>query len=82
MTFDRPLILLDFLDHAEGFLEPVHCRVVGTLYNEDAEAYYVENWSYTKDGQQEKLDDPTYWTIIKSTVTAIYGLETKPWDHS
>ncbi len=79
MTYDD-LVVIDFLDHAQGKVKPAKCRIVGRLVEQDEDAYYVENWIFLDPAQKEEFpDDTEQGAIVKGAVTAIHGIELKPW---
>lgn len=61
---------ISFLDHVSttnGIAEPLYCRVIGELVNQDKKAYYLASW-LTQDNDQHNMD---CHTILKSTVKTI-----------
>lgn len=62
------IIMVEFYDHAEDFDAPVRCRVIGELEDEDDLALYITNWTFPDPDQEEELDPPTRWVVLKSTI--------------
>lgn len=80
MTYDNELVVIDFLDHTEGEVGPCKFRIVGKLIGETEDAYCVENWINIDPEFSEEIDpDSNRWFIVKNAVTAIYGVELRPW---
>lgn len=65
-----------FLDHVSttnGIAEPLYCRVIGELVNQDKKAYYLASW-LTQDNDHHNMD---CHTILKSTVRSIERIRRK-----
>ena len=70
------LVQIVFLDHVcstGGLVEPIECRVIGEVINEDKQAYYLASW-LTEDNDVHNWDSHT---ILKSTIKKIRIIEKK-----
>lgn len=67
-----PLVALTFLDHCFDNgedIRPIECTVMGALYKEDKDAYYVVSWVAGNNPSDSNSD---CYAILKSTVKAVY----------
>lgn len=70
------LLEIKFLDHVcttGGLAQPILCRAIGELINEDKNAYYIASW-LTEDSDHQNWDSHT---ILKSTIKKIRIIEKK-----
>lgn len=67
---DRRYVRIDFLDHAMqsgADIKPIHCCVVGILFAEDKNAYYVATW--LAEGNPD--NNMESFSILKKVITKL-----------
>lgn len=67
-----PLVSLTFKDHCfDGgdSIEPIECTVMGALYKEDKDAYYIVSWVAGNNPNDSNSD---CYAILKSAVTTFH----------
>lgn len=70
------IVEIEFLDHVcitGGMAEPIRCRCIGELLNEDKKAFYIASW-LTEENETHNMDSHT---ILKSTVDVIRVIRRK-----
>lgn len=70
------IVEIVFLDHVTmtgGLVEPIQCRVIGQIVNQDKQAYYLASW-LTDENDVHNWDSHT---ILRSTIKKIRILEKK-----
>lgn len=67
------IIFLDHVSSTNGIAEPIMCRVIGELVNQDKKAYYLASW-LTHDNELHNMDSHT---ILKSTIKSVEVIRKK-----
>jgi hypothetical protein len=60
---------VSFLDHIEGATKPLPCVIYGKLIKMNEDSLVIAGWIGS-----DNLENSTYWTIVKSTITNIKSL--------
>lgn len=67
------IVFLDHVSATNGIAEPLYCRVIGELVNQDKKAYYLASW-LTEESDFQNMDSHT---ILKSTIKSIEVIRKK-----
>lgn len=67
-----------FWDHAKDTSEPIRCRALGWVINEDDLKLVLTDWD-TDQGMEDSMANWEVTTILKSTVIDIYTLRSYKW---